>query len=73
VSIHSIKAYGGIEMLFPFTPILGTRPFEEDAEWSPLLVWTFRRAQKVLHLPRIDPHFLGRPVHILVPIPTEMY
>jgi hypothetical protein len=71
--MHFIKAYGGTEMLFPFTPILGTRSIEKEAEWASLPVWTFRRTQEVLPLPRIDPHFLGRPVHILVPIPTEMY
>jgi hypothetical protein len=60
-------------MLFPFAPILGSRPIEEDAEWAALLVWTFRRTKEVLPLPRIDAHFLGRPVHILVPIPTEIY
>jgi len=71
--MHSIKAYGGTEMVLPFIPILGTRPIEEAAEWTALLVWTFRRAQKGLPLPRIDPHFLGRPVHFLVSVTTEIY
>jgi hypothetical protein len=71
--MHSIKAYGCNEMVFPFTPILGTRPIEEEAEWAPLLVWTFRRAQEVVPLLKFDSHFLGRPVYYIVSITTEIY
>ena len=46
--MHSIKAYGGTEMSFPFIPILGARSIEFDAEWASVVLWTFRENKRNL-------------------------
>jgi len=61
-----------LEALVAFPRGRALNTFGQEAGWAPEPIWTLWRRENWLLLPGIETQFVGRPVHLLANVLTEI-